>query len=318
MQADPKDIGLFVNCSPDEFVNKVFYKLEFGVILKYYKRRKIPFTLHIFNIKNDKCLNLQQKIMLINNKLIKEQLNQAQTASELTESIKHINCYDLLDLVQISKRRMRGPINYNDPNELILNKIYSIKDVTERNKKYKQFISEIINPITEKLKDKTCHIKSNKKFMKLINKIYTLLGKNYPETEVDIVQDVWDLSKKNDAISRAFIMLHNYIYKYFFETDYICFTVYNNIKQLIGDITNKPDIKITRIQSLLKEIYNTLLQENNKDCLGIKQKLLKKIETDNLGKSLISFNCLTCANLIDCAKIIRNRIINPKVIISKN
>lgn len=319
LQADPKDIGLFVNCSPDEFVNKVFYNLEFGVILKYYKIRKLPFTLHIFNMKNDNCVNLQKKIMLINNKLNnklnKEQLNQDQTASELTEIIKHINCYDLLELVQIAKKRMRGPINYNDPDELILNKIYSIKDVTERNEEYKTFISEIINPITEKLKDKTCHIKSNKKFMKLINKIYTLLGKNYPETEVDTVQSIWDLSKKNDDIFSAFRMLHKYIYKYFFETDYICFTVYNNIKQLIGDISNQPDIKMTIIQSILKEIYNTLLQENNKDCLGIKQKLLKKIETDELGKSLITFNCLTCANLIDCAKIIRNRIVNPKVII---
>ena len=224
----------------------------------------------------------------------------------------------MLELVQIAKKRMKGAINYNDPNELILNNIYSIKDVTERNKEYKKFISEIINPITEKLKDKTCHIKSNKKFMKLKNKIYTLLGKNYPETEVDLVQSVWDLSKKNDDIFRVFIMLHNYIYKYFFETDYICFTVYNNIKELISDITNQPDIKMTIIQSILKEIYNTLQQENNKDCLGIKQKLLKKIETDKLGKSLITFNCLTCANLIDCAKIIRNRIVNPKVIINKN
>ena len=317
LQSDPKDIGLFVNCSPDEFVNKLFYNLEFGVILNYYKIRKMPFTLHIFNIKNDNCLNLQKKIMLTYNKLIKERLNQTQIVSELTESIKNINCYDLLELVQIAKKRMKGAINYNDPNELILNKIYSIKDVTERNKEYKKFISEIINPITEKLKDKTCHIKSNKKFMKLKNKIYTLLGKNYPETEVDSVQSVWDLSKKNDDIFRVFIMLHNFIYNYFFETDYTCFTVYNNIKELISDITNQPDIKMTIIQSRIKEIYNTLQQENNKDCLGIKQKLLKKIETDKLGKSLITFNCLTCANLIDCAKIIRNRIVNPKVIISK-
>ena len=315
LQADPKDIGLFVNCSPDEFVNKVFYNLEFSVILKYYKRRKLPFTLHIFNIKNANCVNLQKKIMLINNKLIKKQLNQAQTASELTESIKHINCYDLLELVQIAKNRMKGPINYNDPDELILNKIYSFKDVTERNEKYKTFISQIINPITEKLKDKTCRIKTKKEFIRLINEIYTLLGKNYPETDVDLVQNVWDLSKKNNDISREFIMLHNYIYNYFFETDYTCFTVYNKIKKLINEITNNPNIEPSKIIIQLKKINTSLQEENNKDCVGIKQKLLKKIETDNLGKSLISFNCLTCGNLIDCAKIIRNRIVNPKVII---
>ena len=315
MQSDPTDIGLFVNCSPNEFVNKIFYNLEFGVILKYYKRRKLPFTLHIFNIKNANCVNLQKKIMLINNKLIKKQLNQAQLASELTESIKHINCYDLLELVQIAKNRMRGPINYNDPDELILNKIYSIKDVTERNEEYKKFISQIINPITKKLKDKTCHIKTKKEFIRLINEIYTLLGKNYPETDVDLVQNVWDLSNKNDAISKAFIMLHNYIYNYFFETDYTCFTVYNKIKKLINEITNNPNIEPSKIITQLKQINTSLQQENNKDCVGIKQKLLKKIETDNLGKSLVTFNCLTCANLIDCAKIIRNRIVNPKVII---
>lgn len=317
LQSDPTDIGLFVNCSPNEFVNKnkMFYNLEFGVILKYYKRRKMPFTLHIFNIKNANCVNLQKKIMLINNKLIKKQLNQAQLASELTESIKHINCYDLLELVQIAKNRMRGPINYNDPDELILNKIYSIKDVTERNEEYKKFISQIINPITKKLKDKTCHIKTKKEFIRLINEIYTLLGKNYPETDVDLVQNVWDLSNKNDAISKAFIMLHNYIYNYFFETDYTCFTVYNKIKKLINEITNNPNIEPSKIITQLKQINTSLQEENNKDCVGIKQKLLKKIETDKLGKSLITFNCLTCGNLIDCAKIIRNHIVNPKVII---
>jgi hypothetical protein len=153
--------------------------------------------------------------------------------------------------------------------------------------------------------------------MKLKNKIYTLLGKNYPETDVDWVKDIWDLSKKNDDIFMQLYKLHNFIYNYFFETDYNCFTIYNKIKQLIDEITKKPNIEITIIQTKLKEIYKTLQQENNKDCVGIKEKLLKKIETDKLGKSLITFNCLTCANLIDCAKIIRNHIVNPNVIINK-
>ena len=51
----------------------------------------MPFTLHILNIKNDNCLNLQKKIMLTYNKLIKERLNQTQIAAELTENIKNIN-----------------------------------------------------------------------------------------------------------------------------------------------------------------------------------------------------------------------------------
>ena len=68
-------------------------------------------------------------------------------------------------------------------------------------------------------------------------------------------------------------------------------------------------------QSQLKQINMSLQQENNKHCIGIREKLLKKLKTDKVGKSLITFNCLTCANLIDCAKIIRNRIVNPKVII---
>ena len=318
LQSDPKDIGLFVNYSPDEFVNKIFYNLEFGVILNYYKIRKMPFTLHILNIKNDNCLNLQKKIMLTYNKLIKERLNQTQIAAELTENIKNINCYDLLDLVQIAKNKMKGPINYNDPNEISINKIYSIKDVTHLNEEFKKFISEIIKPITDKLKDKTCHIKSNTKFMKLKNKIYTLLGKNYPEDDIDWVPSVRHLSKKNDMIFKIFIQLHNFIYNYFFETDYSCFTVYNKIKELIDDITKDPDIEMTIIINSLKEINNSLLQENNKDCVGIRQKLLKKIETDKLGKSLITLNCLTCANLIDCAKIIRNHIVNPKAIKNKN
>jgi hypothetical protein len=71
LQSDPTDIGLFVNCSLDEFVDKIFYTLEFDIIVKYYKGINKHFTLHIFNITNDKCLNLQKKIMLINNKLIK-------------------------------------------------------------------------------------------------------------------------------------------------------------------------------------------------------------------------------------------------------
>jgi hypothetical protein len=316
LQSDPTDIGLFVNCSLDEFVDKIFYKLEFDIIVKYYKKINKPFTLHIFNITNDKCLNLQKKIMLINNKLIKKQLNQAQLAAELTKSIKHINCYDLLELVQITSKKLRGvykgPI---DPNELTIAKITSM-DVRLHSESVKTFISQIITPITDKLKDKACHIKSKKEFIRQINEIYTLLGIPNPKIVVKQSQfDDNDWFQKRLTLIDLLTKLQIYIYNYFIETDYTCFVIYKNIKELIDDITNDPAIKIPIIQSQLKQINMSLQQENNKHCIGIREKLLKKIETDKVGKSLITFNCLTCANLIDCAKIIRNHIVNPKVIL---
>jgi hypothetical protein len=316
LQSDPTDIGLFVNCSLDEFVDKIFYKLEFDIIVKYYKKINKPFTLHIFNITNDKCLNLQKKIMLINNKLIKKQLNQAQLAAELTKSIKHINCYDLLELVQITSKKLRnvynGPI---DPNELTISKITSM-DVRLHNESVKTFISQIITPITDKLKDKACHIKSKKEFIRLINEIYTLLGIPNPKIVVKQAQfDDNDWFQKRLTLIDLLTKLQIYIYNYFIETDYTCFVIYKNIKELIDDITNNPAIEMPIIQSQLKQINMSLQQENNKHCIGIREKLLKKLKTDKVGKSLITFNCLTCANLIDCAKIIRNRIVNPKVII---
>ena len=322
LQSDPKDIGLFVNCSLDEFVDKIFYNLEFDIIVKYYKERKMPFTLHIFNIKNDNCLNLQKKIMLINNKLIKKQLNQVQLASELTESIKNLNCYDLLELVQITSKKLRGVPNDPkypiDPNELTISKIMSM-DVRSQNESVKTFISQIITPITDKLKDKACHIKSKKEFIRQLNEIYTLLGMPNPQIVVKQAQlDDNDWFQKRLTLINLLTTLQIYIYNYFIETDYACFVIYKNIKELIDDITNDPAIEMSIIQSQLKEINMSLQQENNKHCIGIREKLLKKIETDKLGKSLITFNCLTCANLIDCAKIIRNRIVNPKVIINKN
>jgi hypothetical protein len=318
LQSDPTDIGLFVNCSLDEFVDKIFYKLEFDIIVNYYKGINKPFTLHIFNITNDKCLNLQKKIMLINNKLIKKQLNQVQLAFELTKSITHINCYDLLELVQITRKKLRGVYNGPiDPNEVTISKIISMDGISQ-NESIKTFISQIITPITDKLKDKACHIKSKKEFIRQINEIYTLLGIPNPKIVVKQAQfDDNDWFQKRLTLINLLTTLQIYIYNYFIETDYTCFVIYKNIKELIDDITNNPAIEMSIIQSQLKQINMSLQQENNKHCIGIREKLLKKLKTDKVGKSLITFNCLTCANLIDCAKIIRNRIVNPKVIISK-
>jgi len=316
LQSDPTDIGLFVNCSLDEFVDKIFYKLEFDIIVNYYKGINKPFTLHIFNITNDKCLNLQKKIMLINNKLIKKQLTQTQLAAELTKSIKHINCYDLLELVQITSKKLRGVYNGpNDPNELTISKITSM-DVRLHSESVKTFISQIITPITERLKDKACHIKSKKEFIRQINEIYTLLGMPNPKIGVKQAHfDDNDWFQKRLTLINLLTTLQIYIYNYFIETDYTCFVIYKNIKELIDDITNNPAIEMPIIQSQLKQINMSLQQENNKHCIGIRERLLKKLKTDKVGKALITFNCLTCANLIDCAKIIRNRIVNPKVII---
>jgi hypothetical protein len=316
LQSDPTDIGLFVNCSLDEFVDKIFYKIEFDIIVNYYKGINKPFTLHIFNITNDNCLNLQKKIMLINNKLIKKQLNQSQLAAELTKSIKHINCYDLLELVQITSKKLRGVYNGPiDPNELTISKITSM-DVRLHNESVKTFISQIITPITDKLKDKACHIKSKKEFIRQINEIYTLLGMPNPKIVVKQAHfDDNDWFQKRLTLIDLLTKLQIYIYNYFIETDYTCFVIYKNIKELIDDITNNPAIEMPIIQSQLKQINMSLQQENNKHCIGIREKLLKKLKTDKVGKALITFNCLTCANLIDCAKIIRNHIVNPKVIL---
>jgi hypothetical protein len=302
LQSDPKNIGLFVNCSPNEFVDKIFYNLEFDIIVNHYKRKQMPVTLHIFNIKNDNCVNLQKKIMLTYKKLNKEQLTKAQLAAELTESIKHINCYDLLDLVQTAKKKLRGFFNGpNDPNQQTLN------NDTSRSEDFNKLISEIIKSITEILEDETCNIKHNKKFIELKNEIYILLENNDLKTDVGWVQPVWnfiwELNIRNTIthVLKKIKNLQLYIYNYFFENDYTCFTVYNKIKKIIDDITKNPEIEMTVIKTKIEKINNTLQQENNKDCLGIKQKLLKKLQTDTLGKSLIDFNCLTCANLIDCA-----------------
>lgn len=305
LQSDPRNIGLFVNCTPEQFVKKIFYKLEFNVIVNYYKKKNIPVTIHIFNIENNNCVILQKNIASILEKLQTKQLTHTQLASELSESIKHINCYDLLEVVQYAKRRLQGYVDYNNPDELTPYKISNIEDVTERNNNFKTFISETIQPITEVLNNRSCNITFNT----FISIIYKLLGMENPTSEVTRIDDIHRLDNKFETLFKILVKFHQYIYLYFFENDYTCFTSYNKIKELITELNNDssdssdysdPILNKKTIQ--LQEINDTLLEENDKDCLAIKQKLEEKLEKLKKGeKDLFKFKCFTCANLIDCA-----------------
>lgn len=311
LQSDPKNIGLFVNCTPEQFVNKIFYKVEFNVIVNYYKKKNIPVTIHIFNIENNNCVTLQKNIALILEKLQTEQLTHTQLASELSNSIKHINCYDLLEVVQYAKRRLQGQVDYSNPDELTPNKIYEIKDVTLRNNNFKKFISETIQPIiTEVLNNTLCH----KTFDLFMDPIYKLLGMENPTYEVAWIDDIYSLKTNFKKLFKILVIFHKYIYLYFFENDYTCFTLYNKIKELITKLNNDSsdesdysdpllNKKTIQLQFQLQKINYTLIEEETKNCLAIKQKLEEKLEKLKQGeKDLFKFNCFTCANLIDCAK----------------
>jgi hypothetical protein len=307
LQSDPKNIGLFVNCTPEQFVNKIFYNLEFNIIVNYYKKKNIPVTIHIFNIENNNCVTLQNNIASILDKLEIEQLTHTQLASELSKSIRDINCYHLLEVVQYAKRRIQELVDYKYPNELTANKIYNIDDDSTRNNEFKRFINETIQPITEVLNNEPCHSHSHITTFKIfIDKIYELLGMEDPTSEVAWVDTILNLKNKIKTLLKLVVIFHNYIYQYFFENDYTCFTLYNKIKELITELNDdSPDYNdplLNKKTSQLEEIYVTLLEEKTKNCLAIQQTLLEKLEKLKKDeKALFKFKCFTCANLIDCA-----------------
>ena len=303
LQSDPKNIGLFVNCTPEQFVNKIFYKVEFNVIVNYYIKKKIPVTIHIFNIENKNCVTLQKNIALILEKLQTEQLTHTQLASELSKSIKHINCYDLLEVVQYAKRRLQGQVDYSNPFKLTPYTISNFEDDTARNNYFKRFISETIEPITKELNNTLCH-EEVKRFM---SPIYKLLGMENPTSKVAWIDTIYSLKNTFDTLFKKLDIFHQYIYLYFFENDYTCFTLYNKIKELITELNNdslgKSDESDEQIQLQLQAINDALLEEKTKECKAIKQKLEDKLKNLKPAKKyLFTFNCFTCANLIDCAK----------------
>ena len=138
-----------------------------------------------------------------------------------------------------------------------------------------------------------------------MNTIYELLGMENSTSEVARIDDINRLETKFKKLLEKLVIFHKYIYLYFFENDYTCFTSYNKIKKIITKI-NKPIYEygvFTKLKNQLTEINDTLLEENDKNCLLIQQILEEKSVrlSDEQSKSLFKFKCFTCANLIDCA-----------------
>ena len=65
LNSNPKNIGLFVNCTPAKFVKKIFYRVEFNTIIKWYQRIKKDVKIYIFNLQNMNCFYIKSTIEVI-------------------------------------------------------------------------------------------------------------------------------------------------------------------------------------------------------------------------------------------------------------
>jgi len=310
LQSSPKNIGLFVNCSPIQFSNKIFYNEEFDIIRNYYEEKAIPVKIFIFNIKNNKCYAIKEKIQQIINNLQYNNLENNELKKKFISNINLIlksledkNCYEVIKIVNEIKQQLDLIQSDFQKNDLYKSEVFFEKDPVKDNKisLFNKLLETLFNKllkskncffIIEKFKKKITGLKQNKIITSKLDKTLT------------------EIKKKQDQLTE----LQKSLNEYFNENDYTCFEIYNMLKKII-DILNKDlPVNIDDIRSRFKDIKENLENENNKSCFEIQKLLTERIEKDKLqtGKNYITFECVTCSTLADCSTIINQKIKHKK------
>ena len=311
LQSNPTNIGLFVNCTPAEFINKIFYNTEFNIIQEHYQHFKQNVNIYIFNLKNETC-NFINKILksLLNKKITNFVINgkPIKVIEEIKNIIKKLNkkYYESVGQVDDAIKK------HNEIIKIIDSNIYErirFKDDIVKDEKIQQ-----LNTILDKFLTKNW-VYMIDKFKQNINK----LNEN-KITTYTIEQTIQDLTGKLEILKE----LQKDLYIYFTKKDNICFSIYNMLKLIIETIekvnTTNPFTNNDNafIVSIINMINKALEDENNKNCFEIKKLLEKKLEETSIGKYYIKFKCFTCNNLKDCAKVINQQLKLPPALRERN
>jgi len=307
LKSNPKNIGLFVNCTPADFVNKIFYKLEFDIIQKHYEDIKQKVKIYIFNLKNMNCFYIKPTFELLlarlNSKISDTQLKQIMKdkIKPLLIKLEKNNCYQAKAFVISQIERLKQiPIGEYSR--------YSYKDP----KKRKTFFTNIIiNPILEKLQNIKCSsIKIQ--FQKQINDFL----KSDFNASIENIELTWKLLI--GILTNLQTILHNHNINN-------CVEIYDILKNILIIVEHESSLTAKEkndITAFFIKVNKILDDENNKNCFNIKKLLEKKIKknlkkskklekkttTKKNKKKYITFECFTSNSLKDCAKIINQQI----------
>jgi hypothetical protein len=117
--SNPKNIGLFVNCETHaEFVKKIFYRVEFNIIINWYQRIKQNVKIYIFNLQKN-CFNIKKLLEEKVETVLKEKIEKLlkKTKKKLKKNTlplnKYItfecfNCDNLIDCARIINQRLKN------------------------------------------------------------------------------------------------------------------------------------------------------------------------------------------------------------------
>ena len=299
LESSPENIGLFVNCTPAQFIEKIFYNIEFDIIRAHYETIKKNVNLFIFNISPNKCYDIKEKIQLIIQDLKYNKLenNTISDINSIIEILEDKNCYQTIRIVD----KIKEQIDLLD-SKLQKNKSYKLttyfKTDVVKDAMIDTFNTSLLTSLDELLKNKNCFFitkKSEKKINALKEKKITT--NNLPKT-------LKEIKEKQEKI----IELQTSISDYFKENDEDCFDIYNKLKKILKTLNSKSPVDIDKIKLVLEEINQQLDDANNRSCFEITKLLKEKQKAD---EKYITFHCNTCNSLADCAIIINQKIKNP-------
>jgi len=266
LESNPKNIGLFVNCTPADFVNKIFYKLEFDIIQKHYEDIKQKVKIFIFNLKNMNCFYIKPTVELLVARL-KSKIPDTQLKQIMKDKIKPLiikleknNCYEAKTFVISQIERLKHtPIGEYTR--------YSYKD-PEKRKTF--FTNIIINPIFEKLQNINCSsIKI--KFQKQINDFL----KSEFNTSIENIDITW--KSLIDILNNLKTRLHN-------NNLNNCVEIYEILKDILTIVENENPITAKEKNDFIAffiQINKILDNENDKNCFYIQRLLEKKKKKKN-------------------------------------
>jgi hypothetical protein len=300
LESSPENIGLFVNCTPAQFIEKIFYNIEFDIIRAHYETIKKNVNLFIFNISPNKCYDIKEKIQLIIQDLKYNKLenNTITDINSIIEILQDKNCYQTIRIVDEIKEQ----IDLLD-SKLQKNKSYKLttyfKTDVVKDAMMDTFNTSLLRSLDELLKNKNCFF-ITKKFEKKINalKEKKITTNNLPKTLKEIKEKQEKLIELQISIS-----------DYFKENDEDCFDIYNKLKKTLKTLNSTSPVDIDKIKLVLAEINQQLDDANNRSCFEITKLLKEKQKAD---EKYITFHCNTCNSLADCAIIINQKIKNPE------
>jgi hypothetical protein len=299
LESSPENIGLFINCTPAQFIEKIFYNIEFDIIRAHYETIKKNVNLFIFNISPNKCYDIKEKIQLIIQDLKYNKLenNTITDINSIIEILEDKNCYQTIRIVDEIKEQ----IDLLD-SKLQKNKSYKLttyfKTDVVKDAMMDTFNTSLLRSLDELLKNKNCFF-ITKKFEKKINAL-----KEKKITTNNLPKKLKEIKEKQEKL----IELQTSISDYFKENDEDCFDIYNKLKKTLKTLNSTSPVDINKIKLVLEEINQQLDDANNRSCFEITKLLKEKQKAD---EKYITFHCNTCNSLADCAIIINQKIKNP-------